>query len=255
MDRLTEFAAEIKRETAAAITGTRTETAAQDTIDLHDVGVSLPDGAPLLAPVTLSFKPHEAVLLKGASGSGKSTLFRVLAGLWPFATGRIRLPAGAKTMFLPQRPYIPIGNLREVLWFPARPALGREAEARAALAAVGLSALSQRLDGDAHWGQALSLGEQQRLAIARALLFKPDWLFLDEATSATDEEEEAALYSVIAKALPATTVISIGHRASLEAFHRRVIAVDRPVGGPGRLIDRAGDLLGAYGPAPRPVQP
>ena len=105
--------------------------------------MSLPDGAPLLAPVTLSFKPHEPVLLKGPSGSGKSTLFRVLAGLWPFATGRIRLPAGAKTLFLPQRPYMPIGTLREALWFPASRRWSREAEARAALDAVGLSAFER----------------------------------------------------------------------------------------------------------------
>src|SRR5882757_2897496 len=142
VDRLTEFAAELNREADAAVLGMRTETAVQGTIDLYDVVVSLPDGAPLLAPLTLSFKPHEAVLLKGPSGSGKSTLFRVLAGLWPFATGRIRLPAGAKTLFLPQRPYMPIGTLREALWFPARPELDRKAEARAALAAVGLSNLS-----------------------------------------------------------------------------------------------------------------
>jgi putative ATP-binding cassette transporter len=102
------------------------------------------------------------------------------------------------------------------------------------------------LDEDVHWAQALSLGEQQRLAIARALLIKPDWLFLDEATSATDEEEEAALYRTVANALPATTVISIGHRGSLEAFHRRVIVVDR-AGRPGRVIDRAGDLPGTSG--------
>jgi vitamin B12/bleomycin/antimicrobial peptide transport system ATP-binding/permease protein len=133
-DRLTEFAAEIKREADAAVLAARTETAVQDTIDLQDVCVSLPDGEPLLAPVTLRFKPHESVLLKGPSGSGKSTLFRVVAGLWPFATGRIRLPAGAKTLFLPERPYMPIGTLREALWFPARPALDREAEAQAALA-------------------------------------------------------------------------------------------------------------------------
>src|ERR1700738_5375737 len=122
VDRLTEFAAEINREADAAVLGTRTETAVQGTIDLYDVGVSLPDGAPLLAPVTLSFKPHEAVLLQGPSGSGKSTLFRVLAGLWPFASGRVRLPAGAKTLFLPQRPYMPDRDLARgaVVSHPAR---------------------------------------------------------------------------------------------------------------------------------------
>jgi putative ATP-binding cassette transporter len=253
VDRLTEFAAEIRRETAAAVLGPRTETAVQETIDLQDVGVSLPDGAPLLAPVTLSFKPHEAVLLQGPSGSGKSTLFRVLAGLWPFASGRVRLPAGAKTLFLPQRPYMPIGTLREALWFPTRPASDGEAAAHGALAAVGLPSLSQRLDEDAHWAQVLSLGEQQRLAIARALLIKPDWLFLDEATSATDEEEEAALYRMIADVLPETTMISIGHRGSLEAYHSRVIAVDR-AGRPGRLIDRAGDVRSAYRPVRETVR-
>src|SRR5882762_3656113 len=238
VDRLTEFAAEIKRQSEAAVLGTSTETAVQDTIDLQDVGVSLPDGGPLLAPVTLSFKPNEAVLLKGPSGSGKSTLFRVLAGLWPFATGRIRLPAGAKTLlFLPQRPYMPIGTLREALWFPAPPPAGREAEARAALASVGLSTLSQRLDEEAHWAQALSLGEQQRLAIARALLIKPDWLFLDEATSAIDEEQEAMLYRTLMDALPGTTIVSIGHRRSLAAYHDRVIAIERRPGRPGRLVE------------------
>jgi putative ATP-binding cassette transporter len=254
VDRLTEFAAEIKREADMAVLGARTETAGQDTIDVRDVAVSLPDGTPLLAPVTLSFKPHEAVLLKGPSGSGKSTLFRVLAGLWPFATGHIRLPAGARTLFLPQQPYMPIGSLREALWFPAPPAFHREAEARATLATVGLSGLNQRLDEDAHWAQTLSLGEQQRLAIARALLIKPDWLFLDEAASATDEAEERELYRMIGDALPATTVISIGQRGSLEAYHHRVIAIDRAAGRPGQLIERAGDLPGGYGLAPGMVQ-
>jgi putative ATP-binding cassette transporter len=211
----------------------------QDTVELADVGISLPDGTPLLDPVTLSFKPHEAVLVQGSSGSGKSTLFRVLAGLWPFATGHIRLPTGATTLFLPQRPYIPIGSLRAALWFPARAVASRDAEARAALAAVGLPGLRKRLDEEKHWGHVLSLGEQQRLAIARALLIKPDWLFLDEATSAIDEDEEAALYRMVADTLTATTVISIGHRGSLEAYHQRVIVVDRTIGHSGRLVDRA----------------
>jgi putative ATP-binding cassette transporter len=218
----------------------RMETAVQDTIDLVDVGVFLPDGSALLTPLTMSFRPGESVLLKGTSGSGKSTLFRVLAGLWPFATGCIRLPAGVRTLFLPQRAYLPIGTLREALWFPAHPVPAREADAVAALEAVGLPALSARLEERAHWAQALSLGEQQRLAVAGALLMKPDWLFLDEATSATDIEEEAKLYRSIAKGLPGTTVISIGHRDSLEAYHRRIIIVERAAGTPARLVDRVG---------------
>jgi vitamin B12/bleomycin/antimicrobial peptide transport system ATP-binding/permease protein len=247
-ERLTEFATEINRQAEAASSGTRTITALQDTIDLYDVGVFLPDGKPLLSPITLSFKPHQAVLLKGTSGSGKSMLIRVLAGLWPFAIGRIRLPAGAKTLFLPQRPYMPMGTLREALWFPAPPPPGREAEACAALASVGLSSLSERLDEYSHWVQMLSLGEQQRLAIVRALLIKPDWLFLDEATSAIDEEEEAALYRIVADALRSTTVISIGHRGSLDAHHQRVITLDKTIGCPGRLIEiDRGSILCADG--------
>ena len=248
VDRLTEFAAEINRQAEVALFGTCTETALQDTIELCDVSVFLPDGEPLLSTISLSFKPREAVLLRGTSGSGKSMLVRVLAGLWPFAIGRTHLPAGAKTLFVPQRPYMPIGTLREALWFPAPPASDREAEACAALASVGMSTLSQRLDEVSHWTQTLSLGEQQRLAFARALLIKPDWLFLDEATSAIDEEEEAALYRIIAHALRSTTVISIGHRASLEAYHQRVITLDGTVGRPGRLIESGqSSILCAHG--------
>ena len=239
VNRLTEFGHEIAREAEAAHSGTRVDTGPQDAIDLREVSVSLPDGGPLLEPITLSLKPSEAVLLRGSSGSGKSSLFRVLAGLWPFSTGRIRLPAGARTLFLPQRPYMPIGTLRAALWFPEPPALEREAEAQAALASVDLPALVHRLDEEAHWTQVLSPGEQQRLAIARAVLIKPDWLFLDEATSAMDEDQEAVLYRMLAVALPGTTVVSVGHRESLAAFHRRIITVVRKMGDAGRLTDSA----------------
>ena len=235
VDRLTEFSREMVREAQGDVLGAHIETTAQNTIDLQEVGIALPNGTPLLAPVTLRLHPHEAVLLKGPSGCGKSTVFRVLAGLWPFATGRIRLPAGVQTLFLPQRPYMPIGTLRTALWFPAQPALDGDAEALAALAAVDLSALGQRLDEEAHWTHVLSPGEQQRLAIARALLLKPDWLFLDEATSALDEDHEAALYRWLADTLVHTTIISIGHRRSLDAYHTRVLTVAREPGHPGLL--------------------
>ncbi len=157
--------------------------------------------------------------------------------MWPFASGRIRLPAGAKPLFLPQRPYMPIGTLREALWFPAHPELERDDEARSALAAVGLAAFASRLDESAHWTQILSGGEQQRLAIARALLIKPDWLFLDEATSAVDEAQEAALYGALTAGLPGTTIVSIGHRRSLAAYHRRTLRIVRKAGHAGRLVE------------------
>src|SRR5262249_44376274 len=198
-----------------------------------------PNGAPLTGPTPAQSKPHESVLLQGESGSGKSTIFRVLAGLWPFGSGRLRLPAGAKTLFLPQRPYMPIGTLRQAIWFPAEIAADQDDAARDALAAVGLGTFGNRLDESAHWSHVLSPGEQQRLAIARALLTKPDWLFLDEATSAIDEDQEAALYRTIARRLSRSTIVSIGHRRSLAAYHGRHLRLERQGGTPARLVDEA----------------
>jgi putative ATP-binding cassette transporter len=237
VDRLIEFSGELDMEAATVGMGAQRETAAQSAIDLKNVEVELPNGVPLIAEATIHFEPGEATLLQGSSGSGKSTLFRVLAGLWPFAKGRIELPAGATTLFLPQRPYMPIGTLRDALWFPAKPPPASDDETRAALAAVNLPDLAARLDEAAHWSQVLSPGEQQRLSIARALLNKPDWLFLDEATSAMDEDYEAALYRTLAALLPKTTVVSIGHRHSLAAYHRRRIRLDRASGQVGRLVE------------------
>jgi len=237
VDRLLEFGVELSNEASTAVSPVQVETAPSTAIDLASLAVALPGGSPLIEPVTVTLKANEAVLLKGESGSGKSTLFRVLAGLWPFASGRLRLPAGAKPLFLPQRPYMPIGTLRDALWFPSPPDRARDDEARESLAAVGLPGLAARLDDSAHWTQILSGGEQQRLAIARALLIKPDWLFLDEATSAVDEEQEAKLYRTLRATLPDSTIVSIGHRHSLAAYHDRVIAIERPPGRPGRLIE------------------
>jgi len=237
VDRLLEFGVELSSEASTAVSPVQVETAPSNAIDLDSLAVALPDGTPLIEPVTVTLKANQPVLLKGESGSGKSTIFRVLAGLWPYASGHLRLPEGAKPLFLPQRPYMPIGTLRDALWFPSHPDRERDEEAREALAAVGLPTLTARLDESAHWTQILSGGEQQRLAIARALLIKPDWLFLDEATSAIDEEQEAMLYRTLMDALPGTTIVSIGHRRSLAAYHDRVIAIERQPGQPGRLVE------------------
>jgi putative ATP-binding cassette transporter len=209
------------------------------TIQLDQVSVALPNGEILMRPSTLEFRPGEATLLTGVSGSGKSTLFRVLAGIWPFARGRLAVPDDASTLFLPQRTYMPIGSLRDALWFPGVPVPdpAGDVEVRAALDQVDLLPLAERLDEIGHWEQILSPGEQQRVAIARALLIKPDWLFLDEATSAMDEDQERRLYALLAGELPGTTVVSIGHRHSLTAYHRRVIRLEGRDGEPRQLVE------------------
>jgi putative ATP-binding cassette transporter len=195
-----------------------------DDVDLH-----LPDGQPLIADVNLSLSRGDTVLLWGASGSGKSTLLRAIAGIWPFGSGDIRRSRDGRILFLPQKPYLPIGTLREVVSYPM-PAGGLDdATLREALGAVGLPELAGRLNEAGHWALQLSPGEQQRIAFARALVQKPDWLFLDEATSAVDEPTEARLYRLVRERLAGTTVFSVGHRETLRAFHSRQLLV-RPNG-------------------------
>lgn len=240
-DRLIELRRELASGGEADGAGLRIERVAQDRIDLQAVSVTLPDGSPLLEPTTRSFASGETVLLHGASGSGRSTLFRVLAGLWPFARGRIDLPLGRKMLFLPQRPYMPMGSLRDALWFPAERDPERDADVVSALRTVGLPAFAGRLDEEADWLKTMTLGELQRIAIARALLLRPDWLFLDESTSALEEAEESVLRRVLTDSLPRSTIISIGDRSALGAHHARVITVERADGGAGRLVDEGTD--------------
>jgi putative ATP-binding cassette transporter len=210
---------------------------ADGAIDLKKLLVTLPNGAPLVAADGFSFRNHERTLVTGPSGSGKSTLFRAVAGIWPFATGTIDIPAKATLMMLPQRPYFPVGSLHAAVAYPAEPAAYTPQQMAEVITAVGLPALAQRLDEEAHWNRMLSLGEQQRLGLARALLHAPQYLFLDEATASLDEPSEAALYRLIAEKLPATTFVSIGHRSTLEAFHQRNVALVR-AGGQFALQDR-----------------
>ena len=192
-----------------------------DSIDLAQLLVTLPNGMPLVTAQRFSISGNERVLVTGPSGAGKSTLFRAIAVIWPFGSGAITIPPEATLMMLPQRPYLPIGTLSAAIAYPAEDGAFDEARIAELLRAVGLQKLEPRLGEEDHWNRILSLGEQQRLGIARALLHAPQFLFLDEATASLDEPAEARLYRLIADRLPDTTVVSIGHRSSLRAFHQR----------------------------------
>jgi putative ATP-binding cassette transporter len=172
-------------------------------------------------------RKDERTLVTGPSGAGKSTLFRAIAGIWPFGSGSIAIPAKARLMMLPQRPYFPVGSLKAAIVYPAEAAAFSSDRVSEVLIAVGLPQLAPQLEEEAHWNRMLSLGEQQRLGLARALLHAPQYLFLDEATASLDEAAEAALYHLLGDKLPATTVVSIGHRSTLEAFHQRYVVLTR----------------------------
>lgn len=222
VDRLTGFTAALAlaREEAERIDGEHVEAEA-DELSLEQMSVALPQGEPLLAPTSLSIRRGERVLVTGPSGSGKSTLFRSLAGIWPYWKGRIVLPKGARFLFLPQKPYFPLGSLKHAVCYPAQAGYVDDPTVCEALRAVGLGRLEDQLERVQNWGQVLSGGEQQRLAFARVLLNKPDWVFLDEATASLPDEAQADLYRLLAERLPEATVVSIGHRSTLAEFHPR----------------------------------
>ena len=199
----------------------------KDAIRIDDLVVRLPQGGTLVAADDLVIAAGERVLVTGSSGAGKSTLFRAIAGTWPFGAGTIHVPKGAKVMTLPQRPYFSIGTLAAAVTYPAEPGTFSTEVLAEVITAVGLPALAGRLTEEAHWNRMLSLGEQQRLGIARAILQAPDYLFLDEATASLDESAEAAIYRLLDERLQHTTIVSIGHRSTLSAFHGRGIALVR----------------------------
>jgi vitamin B12/bleomycin/antimicrobial peptide transport system ATP-binding/permease protein len=234
VERLATFHYAIEAARLAAGEGVTAEPG--ETLELDHASIALPTGTPLLAPTSLAFRPGESVVLTGRSGAGKSTLFRALAGIWPFGGGHVRQPSG-KLMFLPQRPYIPLGTLRHAIAYPSAPDTHSDAEIRAALADAKLGHLEDRLDDEENWTQRLSGGEQQRLALARALLNRPDWLFLDEATASLDPQAESELYAILRERLPNTTIVSIAHRPAVAAFHERHLVFDRPEVGAGRLVE------------------
>jgi putative ATP-binding cassette transporter len=232
VDRLTGFHKAIvaAQEQHRSHPGIAVSTEGAGQLELDHVELDLPNGQPLLSDAKLSIAPGARILLQGDSGSGKSTLFRAIAGIWPFGRGRIRIPTDFRVLFLPQRPYFPLGTLRCAVAYPAAADVFSDDEVMDVLTAVGLPHLIARLDESVNWSMQLSGGEQQRVAFARALLQKPGWLFLDEATSNLDDPSQARLYEVLIQRLKDTTIVSIGHRDELACFHAQRVEL-RPVPG------------------------
>lgn len=199
-----------------------------DTIVAADLQVALPNDRILLQNVNFTLEPgrNKNILIKGASGSGKSTLLRAIAGIWPYVHGKLELPPAGQLMFIPQKPYLPLGTLKEALLYPGRRQKTDE-ELVMLLEQCRIGYLAKDLYVEADWSHVLSGGEQQRLAFVRALIYQPAWLFLDEATSALDEETEAVMYKLVETLLPDTTVVSIGHRSSLSSFHQIGLFIDK----------------------------
>ena len=199
-----------------------------DRLRLTDVTISVPAmdenkrTREIISSAACTIRSGEHVILKGPSGSGKSTLLRTLAGFWPYVKGHISMPAPSEMMFIPQKPYIPMGTSAEAASYPLETA--DKEILSPLLMEYGLSHLMEKPDTEADWSHILSLGEQQKLAFVRVFLRKPKWVFLDEATSAMDEETEEKMYRLLT-ALPGTTVISIGHRSTLDKWHDRVLRI------------------------------
>jgi len=233
--KLTEWRATVQRLSGftkavatarASATGPVAQPGEAGRLTLHDMTLSLPDGRVLMADAALQVAAGDAVLINGPSGSGKSTLFRAMAGIWPFGTGKIALPKDARILFLPQRPYLPLGSLKRAICYPENEAEFSNAAVLTALGEAGLGHLAPRLAESDSWTQRLSGGEQQRLSFARAFLLRPDWLFLDEATASLDPEAEDDLHARLKSLLPKVTIVSIAHRPAVAEFHDRVLRVE-----------------------------
>lgn len=200
--------------------------AAADVVEVNNMQINLPDGKPLLENISFTLHPGHNVLIKGVSGSGKSTLLRAISGIWPFVDGKIFLPERDKLMFIPQKSYLPLGTLRAALNYPGnKPIDDTELIYLMDLCQIGY--LKDKLDLEADWSHVLSAGEQQRLAFVRAHIQHPQWLFLDEATSALDEDTEANMYSLLQERLQQTTVVSVGHRSTLNKYHELVLRLNK----------------------------
>ena len=225
VDRLTSFHHTISEVQAKerAVGGILVSGGNDRELTVENLHLVLPDGRLLLNGLTTTIAPGDTLLVKGPSGVGKSTLFRAIAGIWPFGSGKIRAPENARRLFLPQKPYLPIGKLRDAIAYPEKSGTFSDTEIVEVLKLCHLEDFAGRLDEAAHWEQVMSPGEQQRLAFARALLYKPEWLFLDEATAALDDATQDYLYALVKDRLPNTSIVSIAHREDVKHFHRKVL--------------------------------
>ena len=214
MDAAKKIQSEVKTSTAPEL-------------EIKNLKVALPTKRELLKKLSLKLENAKSLIVTGSSGCGKSTLLRTLAGIWAHASGEISLPENARVMFLPQKPYLPLGSLRRALIYPsAEKESPPDDKLKKVLAQVDLPNLSDKLDAQDDWSRILSLGEQQRLAFARVLLFAPDFIFLDEATSALDEPRELEMYNTLRKVLPQVTIVSVGHRSTLLKMHDTELMLD-----------------------------
>lgn len=223
LDRLTGFLD--ANQQASTLPRVTTQDQAQG-LEIAGLQVLRPDGHTLIADLDLRLRAGQALLIKGPSGSGKTTLLRALAGLWPYAEGEVRRPLGNQALFLSQRPYVPLGDLRTAIAYPAPATAADDARMQQALRQVNLAHLAERLEVSNDWSNILSVGEQQRLAFARLLFNRPQVVFLDESTSAMDEGLEHALYSLLRSEMPDTLLVSVGHRSTLATFHTHRLEMD-----------------------------
>lgn len=215
-------------------------------LSFNNLSIALSDGSIIIDDATAEVRTGERVLIIGVSGSGKSTLFRAVAGLWPWGAGQIQTPVPEEMMFLPQRPYLPLGTLRAALSYPAAPDAFDDELVRNALKRCGLNDFLDVLDENRRWDQSLSLGQQQRVAFARLILHKPRWVFMDEATSALDDDNQESMLSLFDNELAGATVLSIGHRPGLEEFHSRTLHI--------RKTEEGAILLAKPRPHPRKLE-
>ncbi|WP_127079945.1 ABC transporter ATP-binding protein/permease [Rhodomicrobium lacus] len=225
------------------------EKADQEALTVKSIDLRLPDGSVLAKELSLSFPKGTRTLIAGPSGTGKSTLLNAIAGIWPHGSGEVVLPEGCRLMFLPQRTYLPVGSLRQAIIYPGSVDSYDTAAIVRVLNRCGLDFLTSRLDEEDHWSLRLSPGEQQRLVFCRAILFRPDILFLDEATSSIDIATEAILYRLLLDELPDCAIVSIAHRSTVEAFHHRRVDFSQFGAGPeesrGRRKPEEPDWTGA----------